>query len=309
MAYIKGLVSVVIPTYRRATKLCRAIESVLSQTYDQIECIVVNDNTPNDEYSLDIYSKIASYRDNPKFKFIEQEIHVNGARARNVGILESKGEFIAFLDDDDFWCPNKIEKQIDFINKEDSSIGGISTLVKFVDENEQQVRLSQPYKSGKIYKQILRRQVDVTTCSIMLKRECLDNAGYFDESLKRHQEIQLLSYFTYKYPIKLLEEHLTIVDISGGENNPSFERIIQVKKDFFNAVQPILQEESRFERRRIKSLHYFEIAVVAFREKKFLKSFKYGIWIFSGFKTFGLAVQRVLQRIRERNASRKYFKK
>ena len=308
MAYVKGLVSVVIPTYRRSEKLCRAVESVLNQTYEQIECIVVNDNTPNDEFSLETYKKIAKYRDNPKFKFIEQDVHVNGARARNVGIKEAKGEYVAFLDDDDFWTLDKIEKQVAFLEKCDSSVGGVSTLVKFVDENEQVVRLSQPYKDGKIYKNVLRRQVDVTTCSIMLKHECLDDAGYFDENLKRHQEIQLLSFFTYKYAIALLQDYLTVVDVSGGENNPNFERIVKVKEDFFKAVDPILCNLSRVERRRIKSLHYLEVAMVALKEKKFLKAFKYGVWTISGVRIFFMAVQRILQRLQEKNASKKYLK-
>ena len=75
MAYVKGLVSVVIPTYQRSDLLTRAIDSVLNQSYEQIECIVVNDNVPNDKYSLALYDLLKQYSVDDRFKFIEQEKH------------------------------------------------------------------------------------------------------------------------------------------------------------------------------------------------------------------------------------------
>ena len=296
--YIDRLVSVVIPTYKRAEKLYRAISSVLGQTYENLECIVVNDNIPNDEYSLETYKIIEQFKEINRFKFIEQKQHINGERARNVGILAARGEFIAFLDDDDYWEKEKIEKQVKFIKKQDSSCGGVSTLVKFLNNNELK-RLSTPYKDGKIFYEILSRQVDVTTCSVLLKREYLDEIGYFDEALFRHQEIQLLTNFTYKYEIKLLREHLTCVDISGGENNPNLEKTIKIKQMFFDSISPIMSSLSKKEQRRAIALHGVEIALVAFREHKWSSAFKYGIKVFSSPKTLKLAVKRIKGRIKD----------
>ena len=99
--YIAGLVSVVMPTYKRSEMLSRAIDSVLAQTYTNIELLLVNDNEPGDEFTKDLQQRVAVYSTDSRFKLILQEKHVNGAVARNVGIRQAKGEYIAFLDDDD----------------------------------------------------------------------------------------------------------------------------------------------------------------------------------------------------------------
>ena len=95
--YVQGLVSVIIPTYRRSDMLDRAIKSVLNQTYDNIELLLVNDNIPNDEYSQALLDRVKIYETDDRFRLILQEKHINGAAARNAGIKEAKGEYIAFL--------------------------------------------------------------------------------------------------------------------------------------------------------------------------------------------------------------------
>ena len=110
--YAKGLVSVIIPTYRRSKMLERAIESVLGQTYTNLEILLVNDNNPNDEFTVEIQERIKKYASDSRLQFIIQDRHVNGAVARNVGIKIAKGEYVAFLDDDDWWEKDKINKKI-----------------------------------------------------------------------------------------------------------------------------------------------------------------------------------------------------
>lgn len=275
MAYTEGLVSVVIPTYQRAELLNRAIDSVLNQTYPNIECIVVNDNIPNDEYSKVLYGLLEKYKSDSRFVFLEQEKHINGAEARNCGIRNAKGEYIAFLDDDDWWKPEKIERQVAFIKKQSQLCGGVSTLVEFYTKGKP-FRWSRPYKDGKICLQILRREVDVTTCSIMLKHVALDDAGYFDNSLRRHQEIQLLSYFTSKYELKLLPEHLTCVSCDDCVRIPTSEKFIKIKRDFFKSVKPLLESLSKSEKRSVYTVHELEIAWIEFKEKKYIKAFLRG---------------------------------
>lgn len=295
MKYTSDLVSVIIPTYHRCDSLKRAIDTVLGQTYENIECIVVNDNTPSDEYSLGLYKLIEEYRTDKRFVFIEQEKHINGAEARNCGIRNAKGEYIAFLDDDDWWKSDKIEKQVAFIKAQDMDCGGVSTLVEFYKGNEV-FHKSQPYSDGKICVQILRREVDVTTCSVLLKHRCLDEAGYFDNSLRRHQEIQLLAYFTDKYEIKLLEEYLTCVTYDDPGNVPNSEQLQRIKEDFFRSVEPILSKLPKAERKRIQALHMFELAYVYYKEKKYGQCFRYAITVLSNPKTFSLALKRVFER-------------
>lgn len=298
MAYIDGLVSVIIPTYQRSELLSRAIDSVLNQTYENIECIVVNDNIPNDEYSVLLYKLLEKYKADKRFIFIEQENHINGAEARNCGIRHARGEYVAFLDDDDWWKQEKIERQIDFIRSQGAACGGVSTLVEFYTDNRP-FRWSRPYKDGKICLQILRREVDVTTCSIMLKHTALDEAGYFDNSLRRHQEIQLLAYFTSKYELKLLPEHLTCVNVDDCVRNPSADRLIDIKKDFFKSVKPLMDSLSETERKSVYTVHELEVALVEFREKKYIRAFKRGLKAVSTPKAFFMTVKVVNNRKKE----------
>ena len=133
MSYIQGLVSVVIPTYKRADKLKRAIDSVIGQTYPDLEILVVNDNEADDEYTERLKKIFADITDS-RVRLVMQEKHINGAAARNAGIKASKGEYIAFLDDDDVWAKRKIERQVDTLSSLDESYGAVSTLFRsFLD--------------------------------------------------------------------------------------------------------------------------------------------------------------------------------
>ena len=104
MKYVEGLVSVIMPTYKRSEKLLRAIDSVLNQTYKNLELLLVNDNEPFDEYTeLLEKNEVEKYSNDERFHLILQDKHINGAVARNVGIRQARGQYIAFLDDDDWW--------------------------------------------------------------------------------------------------------------------------------------------------------------------------------------------------------------
>lgn len=104
------LVSVIIPTYNRANVLARALKSVLRQTYDNLEIIVVDDGSTDETEQL-ILKKF------PQINFIKTE-NKGVSAARNLGVEKSSGEYIAFLDSDDEWMPEKIQKQIEMLTLE-----------------------------------------------------------------------------------------------------------------------------------------------------------------------------------------------
>ena len=110
------LISCIITTYNRPIEvLKRAIDSVINQTYSNIELLVVNDYPENIELSNNIYKLIKSYN-NKSIKYIVLEKNSGACFARNRGANESKGEFLAFLDDDDEWLPNKLNDQKKLFN-------------------------------------------------------------------------------------------------------------------------------------------------------------------------------------------------
>lgn len=103
---IGPLVSAIIPTHNRARMLARAVRSVLRQTYPRIEIIVVDDASRDDTKEV-----LESFAD-PRIRYVRHETNKGGAAARNTGIRAAQGEYIAFLDDDDEWMPEKTEEQL-----------------------------------------------------------------------------------------------------------------------------------------------------------------------------------------------------
>lgn len=295
--YQSGLVSVIIPTYRRAEKLSRAIISVLNQTYKEIELFVINDNDPNDTYSEELKQIIGSFKDS-RLKLIEQKKHTNGAVARNLGIKRAKGEYIAFLDDDDYWVENKIEEQVNTLSKLDPSWGGVSTKKKhfYCDDF---IGATLPYKSGKIYEEILLRRIEVSTGTILLRHEALDRVGYYDESLNRHQELQLLSNFTYHYKIKLVNQYLHNADISDNQNRPNVEALKEIKKDFFISVKSLIDSLPKRKQKQIFIMHDFELGYAMIKNKQIKKGLIKCCNIFRSPFTIYYAIERITIRLIE----------
>lgn len=171
------LVSVIMPTYNHAKFIGKAIESVLNQTYQNLELIII------DNYSEDDTEKIvASYGDN---RIIYLKFRNNGiiAASRNHGIKHSQGEYIAFLDSDDSWHKQKIEKQLPHFGTPE--IIGVASNAILVSESPyyrkrnflaRSVRGYVDYK----YKNILNYN-RIMTSSLIVRREILDRAGLFDE--------------------------------------------------------------------------------------------------------------------------------
>ena len=104
------MISVITPTYNRAEYLGKAIDSVLGQTYQDLELIIVDDNKPDSEARKATEAVISKY-DDLRIRYIQNSKNMGGAATRNVGIFEAKGEYIAFLDDDDMYLPDRLEVQ------------------------------------------------------------------------------------------------------------------------------------------------------------------------------------------------------
>lgn len=178
-------VSAIITTHNRCKLLARAIESVLSQTYQNIECIVVDDAS-TDETS-DICKKYPI-----RYIYISKEESHGGNYARNLGIKTSKGKYCAFLDDDDYWLPAKIEKQVNLIEHKNCEMVFCGRRIEYIKGNSVEYKDSLPVSSqwGDMCKKILQTIPTTTTC-ILVDRQALIDVGMFDENLKFWQEYEL----------------------------------------------------------------------------------------------------------------------
>lgn len=265
MEYIEGKVSVIIPTYKRSDTLARAIKSVAEQTYKNIEILVVDDNEPGDKYSQNVAELIKSL-DYDNLILVTQERHINGAAARNAGIQRAVGEYVAFLDDDDLWMPTKIEVQINRLSKLDETYGGVSTR-KIYYLNNKPDHISEIWKTNSRQNfDIMSKRLNVSTCTLLLRHTCLDDAGYFDENLKRHQEVQLLSYFTAKYKLDFINQVLTIIDCSNIGNRPTASRLLELKNDYFKSIDPLLKTHSKHKKRLVIAHNMTEVAWAFYRD-------------------------------------------
>ena len=104
------MITVITPTYNRAQYLANAIDSVLAQTYTDWELLVIDDNKTESD-ARKATSEVMSRYSDPRIRYIQNENNIGGAAARNVGILKANGDYIAFLDDDDMYLPDRLEVQ------------------------------------------------------------------------------------------------------------------------------------------------------------------------------------------------------
>jgi glycosyltransferase involved in cell wall biosynthesis len=190
------LVSVVIPTYNRSHLLSRSVVSVLNQSFIDFELIIVDDGSIDDTDSV-----VNSFKDS-RIKYIKLETNHGGSHARNVGIRASSGQFIAFQDSDDEWLQGKLKEQVELMALSDDDVGLIYTAFERVD-NKKRARvpsLDIKTKEGWVLEEILKHNF-VTTQSVLIKRQCFDVCGYFDEKLPRLQDwdlfIRVAMYFKF----------------------------------------------------------------------------------------------------------------
>lgn len=218
-------VSVIIPTYKRSDRLTKAIDSVLTQTYPDVEVIVVDDNNPDTEYRRATEEKMKGYEKNARVVYLKHLKNKNGAAARNTGINYSNAEYIAFLDDDDFFYADKIRQQVDFLDN-NSDFDGVYT------GRVQNGKIIYAERIGDLSREILSETFTPTTCALMFRRKALLEIGCFDESFRRHQDYELLLKYFRHYTLGAIREPLVEIGISDGINDLHGEELERNKKHY-----------------------------------------------------------------------------
>lgn len=183
----KILISAIITTHNRLELLKRAVNSVFAQTYSNIELIIVNDGSDDgtEDWCLSLGKSI-------KYVKINAKDSRGGNYARNLGIKEASGEYIAFLDDDDYWIGDKIKKQLDVALKNNCGVVYGGRILEVVSKKGIKYKKSLPLAEfkGNLKKKILLRTCTTTT-TLFVKRSLLFEIGLFDEMLKFWQEYEL----------------------------------------------------------------------------------------------------------------------
>ncbi|MCQ2211217.1 MAG: glycosyltransferase [Paludibacteraceae bacterium] len=208
------LVSAIITTHNRCELLKRAIDSVTSQSYRDIECIVVDDASDDDTINY------CNSRNDIKYVRIEKEDSKGGNYARNLGIENARGEYVAFLDDDDYWKKDKIEKQMALIEEKKCDLVYCGRLFEIVTETgvSYKEEILNPLNQGDMSRRILH-VICTTTTNILAKKSALSNVGLYDENLKFWQEYELTIRMAQITPFYYVDEPLSVYRIDSKDKN------------------------------------------------------------------------------------------
>ena len=232
-------VSVVIPTYKNRGGLIQSVDSALAQDYDGLlEVIVVDDNSPESEDRKKTEALMAKYSESPKVVYIRHDQNKNGAAARNTGIKASKGDYIAFLDDDDIFLKGKLTKQVAYLeqHKEFDAVYCLARRSKY--------GCSQRIIEGDGTRDILLLESNFFTPSLVFRREALEAINGFDETFRRHQDYELLlRFFAAGYKIGCVPEVLIEIGMNMGENTPTGKKVDDLKAYFFSKFEAFIQKE------------------------------------------------------------------
>ncbi|WP_368165213.1 glycosyltransferase family 2 protein [Bacteroides cellulosilyticus] len=179
------LVTAIITTHNRNDLVGRAIESVLHQTYKNLECIVVDDASI-------VSAEAVCRKYSVEFIYIPKAESKGGNHARNVGIKAAKGEYIAFLDDDDYWLPTKIEKQVALIIEKQCALVYSNAKAEIVrGNNVTYMEYSLDYtKRGDMHEKIFM-SICCLNITILVEKQKLFEVGLFDEDVRFWQEYEL----------------------------------------------------------------------------------------------------------------------
>lgn len=200
------LVSVIIPTYNRGYCIENAIQSVLNQTWKNIEVLVVDDGSKDNTESV-----VANIKDD-RIHYLKLEQNMGANYARNLGIKEARGKYIAFNDSDDEWLPEKLEKQMKHFRELGEEYAVVyCTVTKY--ENGNVVEIAPDINNsderiiGDVYEYMLQKMF-ISTQTLLVRKSVLEEVGGFNEEIGRLQDWELLLRIAKKYKFSLVQESL-----------------------------------------------------------------------------------------------------
>ena len=260
-------VSIIIPTYNCARLIGRAIQSVLNQTYRDFELIIVDDSSTDNTDKI-----VKKFQEQDKrVKYIRHEKNRGGSAARNTGIKNAKGEYIAFQDSDDEWLPEKLKKQIEVFKNTSSKVGVVYTGFWRIKDNEK-TYIPQSWvkqKDGNIYFELLKGNF-VGTPTILIKKKCFKKVGMFDENLPRLQEWELVIRLSKYYNFKCIDEPLLVsyyTSDSISANNDALIKAIEL------IITKHFTDFSKY--KKILSRHYFGLGRILYLDGDLINGRRY----------------------------------
>jgi glycosyltransferase involved in cell wall biosynthesis len=230
-------VSVIIPTYNRAKFLRSAIESILKQSYTDFE-IIVSDDKSTDHTE----AEVRSFKDE-RIKYIKNKGNKGVSATRNSAIMASKGEYIAFLDDDDEWLSDKLQMQVELLDKSQPTICGVYSNRLFIDGMSGKVISDNPgtdKQQGNLLYQLMIKS-PIHTSTVIIRKRCLDEIGLFDENISYMEDYDLWIRLSMHWDFEYISTPLTKAYVHGNAHlsrnlegqTAGQEKILERYKDLF----------------------------------------------------------------------------
>lgn len=270
-------VSVILPTYKRSEYLTRALDSVLTQSWQNIEAVVVDDNGAGSPYREQTREALARYRGDPRVLCVENEKNLGGALARNEGIARATGEYITFLDDDDIFLPEKVRVQVEAMLENGWDMSFMDCDIRNQDDMLVDQRRHPVDTHPKNKDLLVRHLVDplTPTDTYMYRAESLRNLGGFDDVLTAQEYLLMLKTINADLKIGYIPKALAVQYIHDGErmsfgrNKVSGEKyLLKVKRQYFHMLTPK-------QRRFIVCRHHAVLFFASLKRREYLGAMKH----------------------------------
>lgn len=238
-------VSIILPTYNRAHLLERSVRSILNQTYEDFELLIVDDGSTDNTRAV-----VERFADS-RIRYIFCKKNGGVAKARNIGITEARYDYIAFQDSDDEWHLDKLEKQMKVMQEASTDTGlvyceyhynGLNGIEDICPKRE--IPLEQ--KSGNIFRQLLAGNM-IGTPVMLVKRECFDKVGKFNENFPCMEDYELVLRIAREYRIEFIPEILVEVYANYESVTNNLEGFLTTKCILAGAYKKELLEFGMFD--------------------------------------------------------------
>jgi glycosyltransferase involved in cell wall biosynthesis len=225
----------------------RAVKSVLNQTYRNVEVLVVDDNNPDTDARIETEEIMCRLKAlDERVNYLQHPFNKNGAAARNTGIFNSHGKYVALLDDDDEFKPNKIAVQLERMEKLDESWAACITGFDKLSDGKL-VGIGAETKEGNILLDALGRNYYACSGSnLFIRRSVLDEIHGFNESFKRNQDLELLVRILQKYKVARCDANCLIINAHKRTTD-----IQAITDTFLKSFTPVIEEQAEEDRKRI----------------------------------------------------------
>ena len=271
------LISIIVPTCKRADMLERAIDSILNQTYSNIEIVVVNDNVPDSEFDLKTKATLQKYDKDNRVNCVSTTGLTGGGAARNLAIKHTNGEYVAFLDDDDRYLPDKLETQYNFMIERDLDM--CFQDVKWFNEKEKLVEFRKmdyvtDFSKDNLIRQHILHSISPTAIYMIKRKELIKTEGFGEVIMGQDWFLMLrcieaglkIGYMPGAYVIQYLHSGERI---SLGDNKIKGENLLyEYKRKYFRYL-------TKKDIKYVDFRHYAVLAFTCLRSKKPLKAIGY----------------------------------